>query len=102
MPQHQLLPDRPALVGLRLTIIDRSPDGDPSWQLLLEQKARGGDWGTLRADVWEGIMLDFATTWASDLVACFLYGEGGDDLFRSARSIHKAAKEHVKAHGPGF
>lgn len=102
MPQHQLIPDRPGLVGLRLTIVDRQPEGDPTWQFLLEQRARHGDWATLRADVWQGIMLDFATTWAADLTAAFLYGEGGEDLFRTGRSLHKAAREHVKAHGAGF
>lgn len=94
MPQHSMFPTAPPLVGLRLTIEDRHPELDPTWRFGLEVKALDQPWRTLRSDIYYGKMLDYASTWASELVACYLFEEGGEDLFKTGRSLARAARHH--------
>lgn len=98
MPQHSMFPDDPRLDGLRLTIIDRSPELDPTFRFGVECRYVDQDWRTLRLDVWYGLMLDFATTWGSEMVASYLFGQGGEDLFKTGHSVTRAARHHHEAH----
>ena len=89
-----MFPARPPLDAVRLTIVDRTPELDPSWMFQAEVREVGFPFRTLTADIWYGLMVDFTPTWASEVACSFMYGDGAQDVFKTARSVTKAARHH--------
>lgn len=84
------------LAGVRLTIQEAAFKSGNAWGCSVERLHRGGAWGTLHHGLYHGVMTDVMPEWASDLVSTFLYGPGGEALFKDARGTLKTARAHQK------
>lgn len=98
MPQLSMLPGTPLSDGIRLTITDLTPHLDPAWHFQVEGRLLDCDWMTLTLDRYSGVMTDFASTWATDVVAAFLFDEGLLPAKMAAQSVYRAAWAHQHAH----
>lgn len=45
---------------------------------------------------WRGIQMDYASTFAEEVVTAFLYGEKPSDVGRAAVGVHKLARVHER------
>lgn len=97
MPQMNLYEPSKDLVGIRIswTWPDDVQVGGPV--STIELRTFGGDWFTLISQRWEGIMLDFITTFMSDVGIAFAFGDRRAVL-SAAQSTHRAARAHMKSH----
>ena len=99
MPQHSMFPGDRRLDGIRLSIVDRTPDLLDRFDLVVQTRHDRGDWESLWAGAYDGVMSDLLPGDWSDLCGAFLFGEGASDILRSAVANHRVAGAHKRRHG---
>lgn len=97
MPQHDLFGSALVWESVRVQWEDHTPDLEASFTSTLYVKRADGDWTAVLSQRWEGIMLDFAATFMSDVTTAWLFGTSADVL-TAAKGVHKAARLHRAAH----
>lgn len=96
MPQHSMFPTDPRLRGIRLAIVDRTPDLVDGFDFTVELRHDDLPWSTLHSARYTGVMVDLLSGGAEDVVGSFLYGEGGRDILRASFTNLRVAKAHRK------
>lgn len=73
-----------------------SPEGR-RWDVSIQRRDQREVWRTVHVSSWEGAMLDYADTLASEAMSAFLFGQRRD-LARAAGHTHKLARAHARTH----
>lgn len=97
MPQHSLLKDHDEPTGLRIEVIDRTPELLPHWEVSWYMRRLDGDWTLYTTIGLVGIEVDFLDTIMRETTTAWAYGTRGD-LLRAITRLHRAAKAHRRAH----
>lgn len=97
MPQPDLFKPAHEPMSLRITWTDRTPLLDGSFDVTVELQRSDGEFYTLIAQRWTGVMLDFVTTFTTNVTEAWLYGDR-PNVLRAAVLCHRAAKAHARAH----
>lgn len=97
MPQDNLFNDEPRTTGYRLQLEERVLPTGGVWVVTVQRCTDKKGWTTVWVGQWEGVMLDMASSLASETIEAFLYGEKRA-LPRAAGRVHRGALKHFKAH----
>lgn len=97
MPQQQLLPDGPVIVGLRITLIDRTNNLEDALDFQVETIDHRGDRRTIAVRSLEGVMVDYLDTMMTTIVTSWLYGPP-KEIPREIASVMRLARAHLRAH----
>lgn len=97
MPQDQLLQDSPRYDGVQITFTEVPLDGGQTWNFVVKRKAWAGHWETVHASRVGGYMVDFVTTYASEAVSAFFFGDDRD-LSRTLAGVARLARRHARRH----
>ena len=97
MPQTSLFPSALDWTAVRIQWEDQTPDLSATMVSTIHVKRADGDWTAVLSQRWQGVMLDFAHSFTSDVMSAWLYGTPADVL-TAAKGSHKAARLHAAAH----
>lgn len=95
MPQHDLF-DRPKVTGVRIDVEDLTVNLEAGFTLTARVQHDGGDYRTLIAQRWHGVMVDMLADTCQAAMVAFLWGEDGD-VARALIVGHRQAKKHAKS-----
>lgn len=96
MPQHSMIPTDPRLTGLRLTVVDLTPDLIDGFTFGVETQLDAGRWSTHHSGLWSGVMTDLLPSTVGETVSAWLTGEGTRDVLRAIQSGEKSARVHKR------
>lgn len=97
MPQNNLFDSALDWSGVRMTYTDHLPDLSATFTTTIQVKRADGDWSTLMVQHWSGTMVDFLTTWSTEVMNAWLYGTPSD-VPKAAVRVFRAARRHKEAH----
>lgn len=93
MPQHQLLPDAPRDVAIRITITDHATELDDSMDVAIELRVLDGQWQSFSSVHLPGRGVDLLASTVEDLVHAWLY-EDRRTILREIQRDQRAARLH--------
>lgn len=96
MPQLHLLPEDLNLEELLLKIQTPKPPDRPATVMQVQVGLTGRPPATVFHQAWRGIQMDYASTFAEEVVTAFLYGEKPSDVGKAAVGVHKLARVHER------
>lgn len=97
MPQHNLFDSALDWSGVRITLEDHTPDMVASFSTGVQVRRLDGDWSTVHAAHWEGLMVDLLDSFVREVSHAWLYGKS-DDVLAAAKRVHRQAGQHAIAH----
>ena len=97
MPQHSLFKNDFDATGMRVEIVDRTPELIPWWEVTWFFRGLDGDWTRYTTIALTGIEVDYLDTICTEALNAWAYGDRSDVL-RAITRTHRAARKHRKSH----